>query len=307
MSNKTILLLSVLFMIAIFVFSMAFVAYKNYNKQMLQRTLKRQVLATQKDLALKDTLNIKFTKLEKYFIQAGIDSIYIEDVFLFLILLTIVILGISIFFNFGIFMIILPLCLVGGGIGFVKKKASKRIDLINKQFCESLDDIGDDLRINRNIYISIKNSLPTMQSPLKEEFELVCQNVDSNIDIINSLQIFSDRINTNIVQGWVDAVIFASEKKSNVSDVCKKYNKKIKKRLRTGDAIKGKLEGVKFMSLMILAILGGMIIMFYSTSPEFMEFLDTRLGVGVALYTVISIIVTTLFIFNKIDKEVSDI
>lgn len=307
MSNKIILIVTMLFVVSIFVFSMAFVAYKNYKKEQLRRNLRRKLQSSKKDDSLKDLLNLRFNKLEKMFVRAGIDTIYIDDVVLCIVAFFIVILGISMIFDFGIFIIIIPILLVGIGIGSIKRRAEKRISLINKQFCDSLDDIGDDLRVNRNLYISIKNSLPSMQSPLREEFELVCKKVESNVDIVVALQSFADRTGNNMIQGWVDAIIFASEKKSNVSDVCKIYNRKIKQRLRTAESVKAKLQGVKFMAIMILGILLSMIVMFYSTTPEFYSFLITPMGKGGAIYTAISITITTVFIFNTIDKEVNDV
>jgi tight adherence protein B len=286
---------------------MAIIAYKNYKKECLKRRLRRQLVNNKKEMSLKELLNLKFDKLEKLFIQAGIDTVYVEDVFLAIVLIFVISIGISLIFNMGVFAILIPIVLIGIGLGYIKAKAQKRINTINKQFCDSLDDIGDDLRINRNLYIAIKNSLPSMGSPLKEEFELVCKNVESNIDIIDALQMFADRIGNSIIQSWVDAIIFASEKKSNVADVCKKYNKKIKQRLRAGENVKAKLQGIKFTVVLILFILIGMIILFYSTTPEFIGFLSTGKGKLVTIYATISITVTTIYIFNKIDKEVADI
>lgn len=307
MSSLNLLISSILFMCALFIFSMSFIAYKNYKREELRRSLRRQLLTNQKEISLKELLNLRLDKLEKIFIQAGYDTIFVEDVFLVMVLIVVICIGSSLVFSHGIFIIIVPITLLGVAAGVIGNKATKRVAKLNSQFCDSLDDMGDDLRINHNLFLAIKNSLPSMKSPLHEEFEEVCKNVESNIDIIVALQKFADRTGNNIIQGWVDAVVFASEKKSNVGDVCKIYNRKIKERLRNGERVRGRLNGIKAVSLMILGILGGMILMFYSTSPIFAVFLTSPLGVGTSIYTFISIVVTTLFIFGKINKEYADI
>jgi len=308
MNNKIIYLASIIFSVAMFSFIMSFIGYKNYKKQILRKNLRRTISSQKnKEISLKDIFNIKFNKVEILFLQAGIDTIYIEDALLVSVFIVVLAIGSSAIFSYGIFAVLIPITFIGFGVAFLKSKASKRVKQINEQFCEALDDIGDDLRINRNLYLSIKNTLPTLKSPLKEEFELVCQNVESNIDVIVALKNFSDRIGTSVIEGWVDAIIFASEKQSNTADVCKKYNVKIRDRLRTNEKIQTQLKSIKVTSVMILFMLGGMIISFYSQNPEYIDFLKGGLGTVIGIYAAISVLVSTLFIFNKIDKEASQI
>lgn len=305
MNNQLILLVSILFSVSIFLFILCVYATKIYKKNELKLKLQRQLVANFKNknkISIFKILNIRMTKLEKMFIKADIKNVDIEKIIFSFIVFMLCSLLLNIYFNIGLLLLILPIAIIGIGVFFLNKKASDRINAINTQFTYSLQDFADELRVNSDLYNAIKSSIDSANSPLKEELQIICSKVETNVDIIQALKEFADRTDSSAINSWVDAIIFANDKSSNTSEVCINCSKKLKERIRKNNSIKTKLDSLKTLAIILMSIFSLILLGMYNYFPGFSHFLETTLGKVIFVYTALSYTVTTTYIFRKIDK-----
>ncbi|NFE18704.1 secretion system protein F [Clostridium botulinum] len=306
MSKNVLLAISFLLAISLFIFFMCFILYKEYRVNKIQNDLKRQLAdkSRKEKFSILKFFNINIEKIERKFLKAGINADVENIIFSYLLIATLILI-IGIIINNTILSLIVPIVLGAIGYAYIEHKGTNRVIEINKQFINALIDIGDYLRIDSNLSNAIKNVTPNVAYPLKGEFIYIIKEIDSNTNILDALKHFDYRVNSTVVNTWVDSMLFANDKRANVSDLCIKHSAKVRKRLTQNEKLNAKLSGLKFISIMIMIILLGMAFMMFGSSPEFKDFLHEPFGRVLALITGISYTVTTVFIFRKINKEVT--
>lgn len=307
---KLILLLSLITALSAFSIIMFLYLLKEYKKQEIIRRMERQLIAP-KERKFNTLEVLGFGKVLKNFDillkRTGIKKVDAENLILFLSVLNTFIFALFIIKN-EVFWAFLAPALIFVSVPLVLEKiAQKRYVKFNLQFAEAVQDIADYLKISGNIVNALEKVIDTTENPLKDEIKKIVAKVDAGISLYEALKDFAKESGSPLVEAWVDSMVFAGQMKANTADICQKMSAKIKERIRQNNKISSFMKSTKSTVVMIIAITILLMLSTYTSGQMYAEAFTTTAGKLVLLYIIISYVVTTVFVFRAIDKQISSI
>jgi len=147
----------------------------------------------------------------------------------------------------------------------------------------------------------------TADNPLRGELEKVLHKIDLGIGIIPALKDFARDSESSVIDFWVDSIVFAYQMRASVSDVCEQVSKKIKNRIKQNVQVSAKMSEIKSMMFSIGGVMLALMFMIYSSSPDYLNSFNTFWGKVALIYTIASYAGSTLYILQRINREVTNL
>ncbi|ERM91481.1 type II secretion protein F [Caldanaerobacter subterraneus subsp. yonseiensis KB-1] len=304
------LLLSLITALSAFSIIMFFYLFKEYKKQEIIRRMERQLIAPkERKFNALEVLGFKKV-LEKFDVllkRAGIKKVDAENLILILSILNTFIFAFFIIKKEVFWAFLVPVLIFVTVPLILEKAAQKRYVKFNLQFAEAVQDIADYLKISGNIVNALEKVIDTAENPLKDEIKKIVAKVNSGISLYDALKDFARESGSPIVEAWVDSMVFAGQMKANTADICQKMSAKIKERIRQNNKISSFMKSTKSTVVMIIGITILLMLSTYTSGQMYADALSTPAGKFVLLYIILSYVVTTVFVFRAIDKQISSI
>lgn len=284
-------------------------SYIMFKKQEIIRKMERQLIAPkERKFTILGMLGYEnfINNIQKLIKSAGL-HIEAENFILLVALINAVFFAASLLLNFGYLSIaviaILDFAVFFGLIKISENKKKKR----DIQFADAAQDIADYLKVSDGIINAFEKITPELENPLRSDFEKIINKVHAGISMTQALKEFSDEINSPLIEAWVESVIFASQMKANIADVCEKTSIKVKKRLKQNRQIKALMMQTKSIMYSITGIMGLIMIALFMSSPEYVQSLSTTLGKIALIYTILSYFFTTFYVLRKINRMIGTV
>ncbi len=307
---ELILLMAIITSVGGFVTVILIHAYKEYRKEKLIKRLERQlVVQRERQFSIAELLgyNKLIERIGYRLTRAGLAKLNAEDTFLsFIVILTLVFAATTIM-GLGWYSVVIVAVLAVFIPRLINMIGTRRHAKLNKQFAEAAQDIADYLKISPNLENAIRKVAEEADQPLRGGLNKILYKLDIGIGLIPALTDFSKESESMMIDFWVDSIIFAHQMRASVADVCEEVSKKINVRLKQNQQVSTKLTEIKTMMFGIAGVMAGLIFFIFSSSPEFTAALKTPIGKSVLIYTIVSYVGATLFVLQRINKEVSEL
>ncbi len=199
----------------------------------------------------------------------------------------------------------------GGIVGFllpksiVRSKQKKRLQQFNNYLPEMISTIVNALRAGFSFFQALRNVMEESPSPVKEELELVLQEMQYGATVEESLNRMKERMPSNDLDLMIQAILIQRQVGGNLAIVLEKIVHTIRERIKIQGQIKtltaqGKLSG------MVVALLPvGLAGLLFLVNPSYMLVLFTN-PIGLVLLAIggFSMIIGFFFIMKITNIEV---
>jgi tight adherence protein B len=302
--------IAIAFSVGIFMLIILYYSYKNYKKQKLIQRLQRQMITQQaKPFSLLEMLGYEkvVAKTGELLRRAGFAKLNPEDTLLSFIVILVLIFAVLTIAGAGLFSLIIPVLLAVVVPWTLSMIATSRYNKLNRQFADAAQDMADYLKLVPNLENAIREVSATADNPLRGELEKVLHKLDLGIGMIPALKDFAVESESTMIDFWVDSIVFAYQMRASVADVCEQVSKKVKARLKQNAQVSAKMSEIKSMMYSIGGVMVALLVMVYSSSPEYLNSFNTLWGQIALIYTIVSYTGSTLYILHRINKEVSSL
>lgn len=185
---------------------------------------------------------------------------------------------------------------------FLKRKARKRIKLLNDQLGDALGVISNSLKAGYSFFQSVDMVAKEMTGPIAEEFQILQKEINFGLTTEKALENMGSRVSSDDLELIVTAVLIQRQTGGNLAEVLDNISTTIRERVR----IKGEIRTVTAQGrisgwvISLLPIVLGFVI--YLINPQQMSLLFTRsLGILILAVSAMSEFIGIMFI-RKIVK-----
>jgi tight adherence protein B len=302
--------IAIVFSISAFMLIILYYSYKNYKRQKLIQRLQRQMVTQQaKPFSLLEMLGYEnaVEKTRELLRRAGFAKLNPEDTLLSFIVILTMIFALLTVAGAGWLSIVIPALLAVAAPWILSMIATSRYNKLNRQFADAAQDMADHLKLVPNLENAIREVAATADNPLRGELEKILYKLDLGIGMIPALKDFAAESESTMIDFWVDSIVFAYQMRASVADVCEQVSKKVKARLKQNAQVSAKMSEIKSMMFSIGGVMIALLVMIYSSSPDYLNSFNTFWGQIALIYTIVSYAGSTLYILQRINKEVSSL
>ncbi len=163
-----------------------------------------------------------------------------------------------------------------GPIAIYESRKRKRIDKIEERLSDFLRDLSESMRAGQTLHEAIKTSAGGEYGALTPEIKKMALQVSWGVSVTKTLDMFAERVNTNLVKRSVTLINEASSAGGNVSnviDAAAKDTREIqimKMKRATEMGIYKIVIGVSFLVFLVVVA-----VMFFSFMPEMEKLSDS--------------------------------
>lgn len=293
-----IIAISILYGITAFLVVITLGELRIARKKRLERKLKRLVIKPEEK-----KVTGRFSKsIENFLMGTGLKLSVEEFIFLILFLYIIMLIGLLIS-KIPIFIaLLLSLILPALFLWYLKYKKEKRKEKVEKQMEGFLIDLSGILGPIPNILEALKQSIETLDQPLKDEIlETVNDVISANLSVEDSLRNLSKRFDdSGLVNIFCVAMIQANKiGTKDTGRILKRYADIARRNQRIKTEAIAKLSYARTQkNILILGVILIYILVFIM-NPGYINFYRTSLGLWIMAYSIISIGLG-LYILNKL-------
>ncbi|ADV80767.1 MAG: type II secretion system F family protein [Thermoanaerobacter sp.] len=295
---------SFLFGAAVFMVVVLLYSIRENKRLKLKRRLERHLVISQKnEFSIVDLFGLGsfIEKLEKKLKKSGI-KVDAEEVFLWFILFTIVILVFLSFKGFTLLGFTLPVMLYYLIDYILDYLGRRKIRKTEEQFRDFVKMLGAYLKMVPSFAGAFIKAAEEAENPLKEHTDRVLRRFQLGEDLEEALKEFKN-IESTYIKVWIDSIIFAVRMKSDLSRVCERTAKKLYERIKMSNRIAAMTVQAKSLMVSLVGIMAFMIVSTVSVSPDFIRTFSSPIGKLVIAYAALSYFISTLYILKRIDRE----
>jgi len=227
-----------------------------------------------------------------------------DEAFLWFLLVNAVIMAFLVAASFLLLAAVTPVILRAIAFRILDALALRRQRVLEAQFRQFLLSLALHMKVVSSFQAALIKTAAETEKPLSGYIERAVHGInggESTEDAISTLK----AIPSVYVRTWVDCVVFAVRIKGDLSALCTRTAKRLTAKLKMAD----KVAAQSMQSKALMIALGGMLLFLVvttmATNPEFIAFYTAPLGMAVASGAVLMIVFATLYVFEKIDKEMS--
>lgn len=242
---------------------------------------------------------------ERLLLRTGV-NIRLNE-FIFLNLLTVLVSGYLAHISFNNPLITLVALYIGYKLPFVILEyiAKKKQEEIDEHIEAVLTQIGNVYGTIGSLEKSIEESISSMPSPLKEEFQKALSDMKvAGMTLEEALASLSVRLNNRDFDFWVKIALLATEIGGETRELMLQIPETIRERKALRDELFTELAGLKFQGWILFLGTPIIFILYKFTRPDFASILTDTM-VGKFMTTIIAIIcIFSLWLIEKISKPV---
>lgn len=227
-----------------------------------------------------------------------------DEAFLWFLLVNAVIMALLIASGFVLLAAVTPVILRAVAFRVLDALALRRQRALEAQFRQFLLSLALHLKVTPSFQAALVKAAAETEKPLSVYVERAVRGVkggESTEDAISTLK----AIPSVYVRTWVDCVVFAVRIKGDLSALCVRTAKRLTAKLKMADKVAAQATQSKALMVALGGMLLFLVVTTMATSPEFVKFYTSPLGMAVASAAVLTIVFATLYVFEKIDKEMS--
>ncbi len=241
--------------------------------------------------------------LKEQLVGAGVVSDP-EDLLLWFALGTVFAAAVAVYYDFVLLAAMMPVGAFSLGKYLLATETSRRTRLLETQFKDFLVALNLQLAIVPAFQPSFMRATLVVEKPLRSYLDRVVIGMQSGEATEEAITVLR-QIPSGQIAAWVDSVIFAVRVKANLAAMCKRAAERLVLKSKLAKRVEAQTAQSKSLMVSMAGVTLFMMVSTLLSSPEFVEFYSSPLGRVVATGGILSFVVTTLYVFRRIDTEMS--
>lgn len=302
------MVLAVAFLLAMSGFIIVLLLWSSHQYKLLKlkERMERQLIRKQpRNFSILEALGYRkfLDKIQELFDLAGINYEKENTIFTVLIISTLLFVS-GLLLNLGLIAVLLPIVFLALIYFIICKMGTRRLVSMEHELRYSMYDIASSLRVSDSLMTALTEATKKAKQPLKSELARILADVNRGDKEDEALINFSHRTRSQIIASWVDTIIFAKETGKELAATCDRAALKIRDKNKMKDKIRAETTASQSTMVGILAILGLSVLTMFSTG-NFGRVFFSKSGRFVLAYVIISFLVSTIWVYKTIEKEVN--